>query len=174
MFLFFVFCGSFACPDHNAYQPQPQSLSLSPLFSPTSRPPARRLSTTATTTTTLALNIQTMPIQSPGTTASSSTGFSHKFRGFTHLSKNKTKTTGTEQPEEEIGGKEFEIVNTPDRPTRVISTAEVPTEEECGELILRWHLAAKRREVCLPPLTWSGGGGDRRVQMVGTGHVRGR
>ncbi|KAK4127542.1 hypothetical protein N657DRAFT_678134 [Parathielavia appendiculata] len=37
---------------------------------------------------------------------------------------------------------EFEIVHTPDRPSRHISPIEAPTEEECGDEIARWQRAS--------------------------------
>ena len=41
-------------------------------------------------------------------------------------------------------GKEFEIVHTPDRPSRLITPIEAPTEEECGDQIARWQCSSAR------------------------------
>lgn len=40
--------------------------------------------------------------------------------------------------------KDFDIVHTPDRPTRLVSPVEAPSEDECGELIARWQRASAR------------------------------
>ncbi len=40
--------------------------------------------------------------------------------------------------------KEFEIVHTPDRPARLITSTETPTEEECGAEIARWQRASAK------------------------------
>ncbi|KAL2191813.1 hypothetical protein L209DRAFT_77370 [Thermothelomyces heterothallicus CBS 203.75] len=49
----------------------------------------------------------------------------------------------------EIMKEEYEIIHTPDRPTRLITPIEAPTEEECGKEIARWQRAlAKGRNYC--------------------------
>ncbi|KAK3308140.1 uncharacterized protein B0T15DRAFT_98998 [Chaetomium strumarium] len=37
--------------------------------------------------------------------------------------------------------REFEIIHTPDRPARLVTPVEAPTEEECGDDIARWRRA---------------------------------
>ena len=41
-------------------------------------------------------------------------------------------------------GKQFEIVHTPDRPSRLITPIEAPTEKECGIQITRWQRSSAR------------------------------
>ncbi|EAQ85974.1 hypothetical protein CHGG_07227 [Chaetomium globosum CBS 148.51] len=51
---------------------------------------------------------------------------------------------------DEKAEREFEVIHTPDRPTRLITPIEAPTEVECGNAITRWqHASAKER--LIPP-----------------------
>ncbi|KAK4044768.1 hypothetical protein C8A01DRAFT_30948 [Parachaetomium inaequale] len=43
--------------------------------------------------------------------------------------------------------KGFEIVHTPDRPTRLVTLVEAPTEDECGDEIARWQRASVKQRI---------------------------
>ncbi|KAM7196438.1 hypothetical protein V8F33_006155 [Rhypophila sp. PSN 637] len=49
---------------------------------------------------------------------------------------------GSNHHEEQQKGPEFKIVHSPDRPVRLVSPLEAPTEEECFDEIKGWHSAA--------------------------------
>ncbi|KAK4238711.1 hypothetical protein C8A03DRAFT_14847 [Achaetomium macrosporum] len=53
----------------------------------------------------------------------------------------------SEQKEE----KEFEIVYMPDRPARLVTPVEAPTEEECGDDIVRWRRALVKEQRGISP-----------------------
>ncbi|KAK4155460.1 hypothetical protein C8A00DRAFT_31698 [Chaetomidium leptoderma] len=74
-----------------------------------------------------------MAIQQTSTN-SSATSLSQKLRELGRL-----KAKGGEKLE-----KHFESVHTPDRPTRLVTPVEAPTEEECGDEIARWQQASTK------------------------------
>ncbi|KAK4203726.1 hypothetical protein QBC40DRAFT_315386 [Triangularia verruculosa] len=60
---------------------------------------------------------------------------SQKLRGLSRL-----RSRGIEDKGET---EEFRMVHTPDRPHRIITPVEAPSEEECGDTISNWHKAVK-------------------------------
>lgn len=46
---------------------------------------------------------------------------------------------------EDKEAKAFEIIHTPDRPSRIVTPIEAPTEDECGDDIASWHRTSARR-----------------------------
>ncbi|KAK0739237.1 hypothetical protein B0T21DRAFT_382319 [Apiosordaria backusii] len=60
---------------------------------------------------------------------------SQKLRGLSRL-----RSRGIEDKGET---EEFRMVHTPDRPHRIITPVEAPSEEECGDTISSWHKAVK-------------------------------
>ncbi|KAK4192984.1 hypothetical protein QBC35DRAFT_161583 [Podospora australis] len=85
-----------------------------------------------------------MPTDRPSTPLSPrpvrfpSRSFSTKLRDLSRL-----KSRGGGEKE---GPEEFRMVHTPDRPSRIITPIEAPSEEECGDKISRWHRAAVTAE----------------------------
>ncbi|KAK4656613.1 hypothetical protein QC762_205800 [Podospora pseudocomata] len=62
-------------------------------------------------------------------------GLSQKLRGLSRL-----RSKGIEDKGE---AEQFRMVHAPDRPHRIITPVEAPSEEECGDTISSWHKAVK-------------------------------
>lgn len=65
-------------------------------------------------------------------------GFSQKLRDLRPRKRRVEDNTQEQQ---------FEIVHTPDRPTKVFSPVEAPTEDDCGSEIISWQLASAKDRI---------------------------
>jgi hypothetical protein len=76
----------------------------------------------------------------PATSANSPTNsLSQKLRDLGRLKSNRS-------DERKKNKDDFDIVHTPDRPTRLVSPLEAPSEGECGEVIARWQRVSAREQ----------------------------
>ncbi|KAL1838987.1 hypothetical protein VTJ49DRAFT_1998 [Mycothermus thermophilus] len=79
----------------------------------------------------------------PASTTSPYSSLSQKLRGLGSLARHRFSKGEEDNKASSSPTQEFQIVHTPDRPERLVSPVEAPTEEECGDEIARWQLQAE-------------------------------
>lgn len=68
-------------------------------------------------------------------------------RSYTSISQKLRNVCGLKSKSNDKVEREFEIIHTPDRPTRLILPIEAPTEDRCGEEIAKWQRASARNGI---------------------------